>query len=109
MSGSNSTTIRSASTTLTTLTLFKGSWTRWLQSIPAQKFFVSLPASKAAASSGYIPKEVLISQVLPFVKSSPKFGGIMLWDRFHDWKCGYSDIGVIGKEGMLYYYEFICN
>lgn len=70
---------------------FKGSWTQWLQSIPAQKFFVGLPASKAAAGNGYIPKEVLISQVLPFVKSSSKYGGIMLWDRFHDLKSGYSD------------------
>ncbi|KAF7148605.1 hypothetical protein RHSIM_Rhsim03G0199000 [Rhododendron simsii] len=70
---------------------FKGSWTRWLQSIPAQKFFVGLPASKAAAGSGYIPKQVLISQVLPFVKSSSKYGGIMLWDRSHDLTSGYSD------------------
>ncbi|KAI8556286.1 hypothetical protein RHMOL_Rhmol05G0240900 [Rhododendron molle] len=70
---------------------FKGSWTRWLQSIPAQKFFIGLPASMAAAGSGYIPKEVLISQVLPFVKSSSKYGGIMLWDRFNDLKSGYSD------------------
>nr|ADF47473.1 class III chitinase [Rhododendron irroratum]ADF47474.1 class III chitinase [Rhododendron irroratum] len=70
---------------------FKDSWTRWLQSIPAQKFFVGLPASKAAAGNGYIPKEVLISQVLPFVKSSSKYGGIMLWDRFNDLKSGYSD------------------
>ncbi|KAH7849340.1 hypothetical protein Vadar_016558 [Vaccinium darrowii] len=70
---------------------FKGSWTKWVQSIPAQKFFVGLPASKAAASNGYIPKEVLINQVLPFVKGSSKYGGIMLWDRFNDLNSKYSD------------------
>ncbi|KAH7848384.1 hypothetical protein Vadar_002169 [Vaccinium darrowii] len=70
---------------------FKGSWTKWVQSIPAQKFFVGLPASQAAASNGYIPKEVLINQVLPFVKGSSKYGGVMLYDRFNDLNNKYSD------------------
>ena len=38
----------------------------------------------------------LINQVLPFVKKSPKYGGIMLYDRFEDIKTGYSS-KVIGS------------
>ncbi|KAL7193490.1 hypothetical protein ACSBR2_025159 [Camellia fascicularis] len=70
---------------------FKNSWTQWTQSIPAGKFFVGLPASEDAANNGHIPAEVVKSEVLPFVKMSPKYGGIMLWDRYHDKLSGYSD------------------
>ncbi|CAL5376378.1 unnamed protein product [Camellia sinensis] len=70
---------------------FKNSWTQWTQSIQAGKFFVGLPASEDAANNGHIPAEVVKSEVLPFVKMSPKYGGIMLWDRYHDKLSGYSD------------------
>ncbi|KAL7225696.1 hypothetical protein ACSBR1_020952 [Camellia fascicularis] len=70
---------------------FKSSWTQWTQSIPAGKFFFGLPTSEDAANNGHIPAEVVKSEVLPFVKMSPKYGGIMLWDRYHDKLSGYSD------------------
>ncbi|KAF2291194.1 hypothetical protein GH714_020603 [Hevea brasiliensis] len=69
---------------------FKDSWNKWTSSITASKFFVGLPASQATAGSGYLRPNVLISQVLPFVKGSSKYGGIMLWNKYYDDKNGYS-------------------
>ncbi|XP_052211340.1 basic endochitinase-like [Diospyros lotus] len=71
---------------------FKASWSRWTGSITAGKFFVGLPASKASAGSGFVPKQKLISEVLPSVKGSSKYGGIMLYDRYGDLKSGYSNV-----------------
>ncbi|CAA7388405.1 unnamed protein product [Spirodela intermedia] len=67
------------------------SWFNSWANIPAGKVFLGLPAGIAAASSGYIPKEVLISQVLPAIKRAPKYGGIMLWSKQYDDKSGYSE------------------
>ncbi|KAI4355164.1 hypothetical protein L6164_003962 [Bauhinia variegata] len=69
---------------------FKNSWNKWTSSIKAGKFYVGLPASQAAAGSGYVPPQTLINQVLPFVKNSAKYGGVMLWDRNNDKQTGYS-------------------
>ncbi|KAK1560718.1 hypothetical protein Q3G72_014031 [Acer saccharum] len=60
---------------------------QWLN---AEKFYVGLPASRAAAGNGYVPTNVLISEVLPFVKSNSKYGGIMLWDKYNDDQSGHS-------------------
>ncbi|MQL89175.1 hypothetical protein Taro_021745 [Colocasia esculenta] len=65
-------------------------WNEW-ENIPTGRLFLGLPASHAAASGGYIPKEVLISQVLPVIKGSPKYGGIMLWSKQYDDRNHYSD------------------
>lgn len=69
---------------------FKDSWNQWTSSVPAQKFFVGLPASQQAAGSGYVGANILKSQVLPFVKGSSKYGGVMLWNKYHDDRNGYS-------------------
>ncbi|OIW12542.1 hypothetical protein TanjilG_04706 [Lupinus angustifolius] len=67
------------------------SWNQWTSS-QAKQVFLGLPASEAAApSGGFIPSDVLISQVLPTIKTSPKYGGVMLWNRFNDIQTGYSD------------------
>ncbi|KAL8192722.1 hypothetical protein R6Q57_027170 [Mikania cordata] len=66
------------------------SWNRWSQ-LNINQIFLGLPASTAAAGSGYIPTDVLTSQVLPSIKSSPNYGGVMLWNRFFDQQNGYSD------------------
>ncbi|KAL8130309.1 hypothetical protein V2J09_019464 [Rumex salicifolius] len=68
---------------------FKSAWNQWT-TIKAGKVFVGLPASTSAAGSGYVASATLINQVLPFVKQSPKYGGVMLWDRFNDINSGYS-------------------
>lgn len=70
---------------------FKKAWTDWTTQIKATKFYVGLPAAGAAASSGYVPANVLISEVLPFVKQSgDKYGGIMLWNKYYDSQNQYS-------------------
>ncbi|XP_027336471.1 acidic endochitinase-like [Abrus precatorius] len=61
----------------------KNYWTQWT-SIQAGQIFLGVPASQDAAGSGYIPPEVLVSDVLPAIKGSPKYGGVMLWSRFYD-------------------------
>ncbi|KAL5540869.1 hypothetical protein UlMin_025025 [Ulmus minor] len=60
------------------------SWNQWT-STQAKQVFLGLPAAEAAApSGGFIPADVLISQVLPTIKSSPKYGGVMLWSKNYD-------------------------
>lgn len=66
------------------------SWNKWTTSIKAQKIFLGLPAAPEAAGSGYIPPDVMISQILPILKKSRKYGGVMLWSKFWDDKNGYS-------------------
>ena len=66
------------------------SWEQWTSSIQATKVFVGLPAAPAAAGSGYMPASVLISQVLPVIRSSEKYGGVMLWSKYYDDQTGYS-------------------
>ncbi|KAL0358903.1 UNVERIFIED_CONTAM: Acidic endochitinase [Sesamum angustifolium] len=50
-------------------------WNQWA-SVPGGQVFLGLPASEAAAGGGYMPPDVLISQVLPVIKTSPKYGGL---------------------------------
>jgi len=66
------------------------SWNQWTSS-QAKQLFLGVPASTAAAGSGFIPANDLISQVLPAIKGSSKYGGVMLWDRFNDVQTQYSD------------------
>ncbi|NP_001296619.1 acidic endochitinase precursor [Cicer arietinum] len=66
-------------------------WNQWTSS-QAKQVFLGVPASDAAApSGGLIPADVLTSQVLPAIKTSPKYGGVMIWDRFNDAQSGYSN------------------
>ena len=60
------------------------SWNNNWSNIPAGKVFLGLPASQQAAGSGFIPADVLTSQILPAIKGSPKYGGVMLWSKFYD-------------------------
>ncbi|XP_015968410.2 basic endochitinase [Arachis duranensis] len=71
---------------------FQRSWNQWTSSIRAGKLYVGFPASpsQSAAGSGYVPPQVLMNRVLPFVKKSSIYGGVMLWDRFNDLQTGYS-------------------
>ncbi|KAK8476410.1 hypothetical protein V6N13_077356 [Hibiscus sabdariffa] len=66
------------------------SWNTWTSSINARKIFLGLPAAPAAAGSGYIPSSTLTSQILPVIKRSSKYGGVMLWNKFYDDSNGYS-------------------
>ncbi|XP_021655750.2 acidic endochitinase [Hevea brasiliensis] len=60
-------------------------WNNQWSTVPANQVFLGLPAApEAAPSGGFIPSDVLISQVLPSIKSSQKYGGVMLWSKFYD-------------------------
>ncbi|XWS32109.1 hypothetical protein CRYUN_Cryun23aG0132700 [Craigia yunnanensis] len=69
---------------------FEDAWKQWISDIPAKKIFLGLPASPEAAGSGFIPVADLTSKVLPSIKDSLKYGGIMLWSKFYDDQTGYS-------------------
>ncbi|CAL0328579.1 unnamed protein product [Lupinus luteus] len=66
------------------------SWKMWSASIPEEKIYLGLPAAKGAAGSGYVPPNVLVSQILQKIKMSPKYGGVMLWSRYFDKRSEYS-------------------
>ncbi|XP_054819758.1 acidic endochitinase-like [Prosopis cineraria] len=65
-------------------------WNQWT-AVQADQVFLGVPASVDAAGSGFIPTDVMIFQVLPAIKQSSKYGGVMIWDRSFDLKSGYSD------------------
>ncbi|KAK7391293.1 hypothetical protein VNO78_19707 [Psophocarpus tetragonolobus] len=73
--------------------LLFNSWNQWTSYVlPNNTVFLGLPAAPdAAPSGGYIPPEVLISEVLPYVKQTPNYGGVMLWDRYRDVLSRHSD------------------
>ncbi|CAI9768869.1 unnamed protein product [Fraxinus pennsylvanica] len=62
----------------------KNAWKEWISSIPATKIFLGLPAAPDAAGSGFIPVADLTSTVLPAIKGSTKYGGVMLWSKYYD-------------------------
>lgn len=72
------------------ITRLVNSWKRWTTTVPAGRIFLGLPAARAAAGSGFVPANVLKSQILPVIKKSSKYGGVMLWSRIFDVKTGYS-------------------
>lgn len=65
-------------------------WKQWTSGIKATNIFLGLPAAPDAAGSGYIPAGDLTSRVLPMLKRSNKYGGVMLWSKYYDDETGYS-------------------
>lgn len=66
------------------------SWNVWTSSVTAGNISLGLPAAEdAAPSGGYIPADVLISDVIPVINESSKYGGVMLWNRYYDLLTGY--------------------
>ncbi|XP_027095332.1 acidic endochitinase-like [Coffea arabica] len=72
------------------LSNLENSWKQWTSSIHSTKTFIGLPAAADAAGSGFIPVNNLTSQVLPAIKGSTKYGGVMLWSKYYDDETGYS-------------------
>ncbi|KAG6425657.1 hypothetical protein SASPL_116102 [Salvia splendens] len=67
------------------------SWNDWSALLPAgNELFLGLPAAPGAAGSGYIEPEKLKSEILPVIRQTAKYGGVMLWDRYNDVNSGYS-------------------
>ncbi|OMP00989.1 hypothetical protein COLO4_12224 [Corchorus olitorius] len=65
-------------------------WNQWTTDIQATKIFLGLPAAPTAAGTGFIPIADLTSKVLPTIKDSAKYGGVMLWSKYYDDQTGYS-------------------
>ncbi|GLJ21152.1 hypothetical protein SUGI_0386920 [Cryptomeria japonica] len=66
-------------------------WILTVKTTQKQNFFLGIPAStKATFAGGFIPANALISEVLPEVKESVQYGGVMLWNEFYDDKAHYS-------------------
>ncbi|MBA0692912.1 hypothetical protein Goari_010435, partial [Gossypium aridum] len=72
------------------ITNLEQAWKQWTTEVPATKIFLGLPASPEAAGSGFIPESDLTSQVLPAIKGSAMYGGVMLWSKYYDDQTGYS-------------------
>lgn len=68
----------------------ENAWKQWIADIPNTKVFLGLPASPQAAGSGFIPVTDLTSKVLPAIKTSANYGGVMLWSKYYDDQTGYS-------------------
>ncbi|KAI9181427.1 hypothetical protein LWI28_014910 [Acer negundo] len=63
----------------------KNSWNQWTSSLTSGQVFLGLPAApEAAPSGGFIQPDALASEVLPTIKNSPNYGGVMLWSRQYD-------------------------
>jgi chitinase len=69
---------------------FTRAWHKWTRSFPRSSVYLGLPAAPRAAGSGYVTKATLVSEVLPIVRPSRNYGGIMLWSRYWDLQNGYS-------------------
>ncbi|CAJ2629923.1 unnamed protein product [Trifolium pratense] len=68
-------------------------WNQWTSS-QANQVFLGVPANEKATTtpnSGFIPSDVLKSKVLPAIRSSDKYGGVMIWNRFFDGQSEYSN------------------
>ncbi|KAF4352360.1 hypothetical protein F8388_024472 [Cannabis sativa] len=75
------------------------SWEEWNKNLTkAKKIFMGLPAARKAAGKvgGYIPASELKSRVLPKIKKSKKYGGVMLWNKFWDVQNKYSN-AIVGS------------
>ncbi|KAG6409844.1 hypothetical protein SASPL_127886 [Salvia splendens] len=66
------------------------SWMRWTRSVKARKIFLGLPAAPQAAGSGFIAADVLTAEILPVIRRSNNYGGVMLWSKYWDDQSGYS-------------------
>ncbi|EPS58589.1 hypothetical protein M569_16224, partial [Genlisea aurea] len=68
------------------------SWKQWTaESLIFGKFFLGLPAAPDAAGSGYIPASDLTAEILPVIRESWNYGGVMLWSRAYDVLTGYGE------------------
>ncbi|TKY48163.1 Acidic endochitinase [Spatholobus suberectus] len=66
-------------------------WNEWATSLKGAKIFLGLEADPAMVpGGGYIPADVLMSQIIPAINNSPNYGGVVLWSRYYDKLSGYS-------------------
>lgn len=59
-------------------------WSNWMATAnPQMRLYLGLPASPNAAGSGYMSPDV-VKGLLPQLKSSSNYGGVMLWSVNYD-------------------------
>ncbi|KAG2611214.1 xylanase inhibitor protein 1-like [Panicum virgatum] len=68
---------------------FYGSWLGWAERFPAAKLYVGLPAARDVASDGWVEAEAVGAEVMPLVRETNNYGGVMLWNRYYDKRDGY--------------------
>ncbi|CAL0320491.1 unnamed protein product [Lupinus luteus] len=80
------------------------SWDKWASLVKSNNsIFLGLPANVTAAGTGYIAPETVISDVLPHIKQTPNYGGVMLWDRYRDKEADFSGkiLPYVSKSNVL--------
>ncbi|CAL4975556.1 unnamed protein product [Urochloa decumbens] len=65
-------------------------WGKWAAAYPFTKIYVGVPASPAAAETGYTDPAALRREVLPVAQKATNYGGVMIWDRYFDKRSNYS-------------------
>ncbi|XP_059075082.1 acidic endochitinase-like [Cryptomeria japonica] len=77
-------------------------WNKWttvnVTTIQTWGLSRGFSTSLRAYANGYITVVVLIFEVLPEIKTSSKYGGVMLWDNYYDKIANYS---LIIKESLI--------
>ncbi|XP_071904297.1 acidic endochitinase-like [Coffea arabica] len=80
------------------------SWDRWASYTGINTLFLGVPADPAVSpSGGYIPPQVLIDEVLPFVQNYSSYGGVMVWDHAHDLNYSETIRPYVSKSQIQYY------
>ncbi|XP_020571591.1 acidic endochitinase-like [Phalaenopsis equestris] len=67
-------------------TNLEDAWKQWTDAC----FAGGMPPGAGAGGRGFRPAGDLTSKVLPVIKGSSKYGGVMLWSRYYDNETGYS-------------------
>ncbi|KAL8534502.1 hypothetical protein ACS0TY_010498 [Phlomoides rotata] len=66
-------------------------WSAYLAQFSAEtQLFMGLPASPNAAGGGYIEPDQLVRDILPVIRKTTNYGGLMLWSRYFDLLNAYS-------------------
>jgi len=65
-------------------------WRSGTSGVKAGSFYLGVPASKAAATNGYIEPADLTGTVIPAIRGIGSYGGIMVWNRYFDEPNNYS-------------------
>ncbi|XP_021909267.1 hevamine-A-like [Carica papaya] len=60
------------------------SWITWTWYINARYIFVGLPGSPEAPVSGYATPAQICYEILPYIRRSLHYGGVMIWSRYWD-------------------------
>lgn len=66
-------------------------WKNWTDRVPNSKVFMGLPAYKKSVVTGYVEPTTLKDEILPIIKQTSNYGGILIANRYYDQQYNYSD------------------